>query len=83
MIFHSTEAGADDLGGLGELLGIGAGAALESPGVQRAAQRLVISTLDDPEVRSALVSAARPVALESAAYVTLSVALLMVIWKGL
>jgi hypothetical protein len=82
-MMHYHETGADDLGGLGELLGMGAGAALESADVKIAARSLVISTLEDPEVRGALVSAARPVALEAAAYVTVSVALLMVIWKGL
>ena len=76
------EAG-QDLGGLGDLLGEASSALLSGPAVEGAAKNLLITTLDDPEVQDALARAARPVAIETAAYVGIGVALLMVVYKGL
>lgn len=79
MLYESGQ----DLGGLGDLLGEASGALLSGPAVENAAKELLITTLDDPEVQQALARAARPVALETAAYIGIGVALMMAVWKGL
>jgi|TARA_R110000824_G_C14981122_1_gene654176 hypothetical protein len=73
---YGNETGAGD--GLAGLLGT----AISGEAIQGSVESLLIATLQDEQVRAELAAAVRPVVMEAAAYVTLGVAAVILVWQA-